>query len=704
MSECSSSSSSNPLSKRISSKKPRIVTYGGPSHSSYGETKKKHQDSKYADVWSDRPRVIRRKARLVQRSEPKPHDDGISRSYVISDPESDSDSEPDLDKDDELLRPNEWQAEIKDIEGRALIRSHFWLSYCSMGKSSEVFDCSITTSPYDWTGLLSTLSKNYLSDVQNELFTSWEQSYTDLKETENALGRSRDWPEATNLKVEIIAKRHATLRFRSQEELSLHQLIDRCSVRSIDDLFHCSSMYRPQRPVSFIPSMFESLAASREILIMASHSIECLQQSGICHDKINILVYDRPRIVKVVPITLSKVVELVGLLDFALRNLLSSWLEGFHLPHHNGPHHVTERHPSALFDLALYTDLLHNGSMTELTCFWSLIARAIDFGIVSFVGSHLSPRIASHLNLSEPKNFPLSVDDQNEAFDREYSFFRGFEYTAVTLECLDDFLRNRDVWVLQNGHHRIQGRAYISTSIEDLSDLWGPILKLDKQTNAEDQSMGCYYALGAGAIGSTRDCSDDDIEILPNEILCHYVPSISQMEAGLDLIKEQNGSTLLIGAYTSEGLTISSCPTKQPESLEGILLRPQGTVKSSKFKASTTYSISTGYSGSTIGAARQYQYRDGITQKQRILAKWLKYPGSTHPDSLLMWYGVEVSACTRNARRRQLWEIIRSEAVVQAFHHGLFEWKDPECEMAFHEVLQSDDPRSFSKLYLDQKR
>ena len=651
-----------------------------PSHPRQISFVRTQHDEPYSDgleIHSDRYQSIQGKTKTDSQL--------AFEAFESSDDEDSEDSEPDLDPDDELLQPSEWLSSIKTIERTALQHSYFWQLYNTRVKERELpvnikhssaHHTFIPGTTFDSNGLPSICSVRCLSGIYEELLSVGTLVHFHLSSTR---------PTRTS-KTEV------------RMELSVSQHILKYVGRPTEVLCNILSPHETFLPI--LPGL-ESLVISRQILIAACHSIELLREAGICAGRINVLACDRTRVVKIVPIELAKVVKLLTLLNTTIRCLLWGWLEGFTLGHKDEPCLCTEKQPSTLFDSITYIKIQKDGSMADLEGFWSVLARAIDFSIVSFSGSHLTSNVANHLNLHKQQSFPISIDKRGE----QPSFFTGFEYTPVTLECLDTFLLGRNVWVLQNTHYRIRGNAFVSSSIEDFSDLWGPVVRLDKKTSKKDEPHGCYYALGTGAIGLDRNRVDVEVQILPNEILCHYVPSILQMESELDLIDENETAMLLIGAPVSTGLSVAdSCPIKQLESLKKVPLRPRGTTGPSRFKASTTYAINAGYSGSSVGVARQYQYRDGMTQKQRILAKWLKSPGSTHPDSLLMWHGLEISACTKNARRRQLWDIIRSEPVVRAFKHGLFEWKEPECELAFDEVLFSEDPKSFSKLYLGQKR
>ena len=602
---------------------------------------------------------------------------------ILDDEADHGDSGPDFDSDDDLLRPGEWLASIKTIEKEALDHSYFWKLY-RMSHSDFTINLNyslpkhtfIPGSVFDSNGLPSVCSVRCLSTIWSELRSVGKSAHSHLSSVKSA----------------------SSIVFETRRELSVSQHILRYVSQPAKNLYDILSPNDTYLPV--LPGL-ESLVLSRQILVTACHNIELLQDADVCINKINIIACDRPRVVKIVPIELSKIVKLITLLNMTIRCLLWGWLEGFRLPHHEGPCLTSEKRPSTLFDPVTYIKLQQHGSMRDLECFWSVVARAIDFGVVSFAGSHLTPTISNRVNLNKQQSFPISVNDNHSRYS---DYFDGFEYTPITLQCLDGFLLNRNIWVLQNCHFRITGSAYVSTSIEDLSDVWGPITKLDKLMSNTDERAGCYYALGNGAIGSVQGCDKANVQVLSTETLCHYVSSVSRMEAELDLIDENKSTSLLIGNLVPGGLSlVNSCPTRQPESLSGIPLRPRGTIESRKYKASMTYTINAGYSNTSIGIARQYKYRDGITQKQRILAKWLKSPGSTHPDSLLMWHGLEISACTRNARRQQLWDIMRSEAVTEAFEHSLFEWEDPRCKRAFEEALRDNDPKSFSKLYLSRK-
>ncbi|MCJ1228647.1 hypothetical protein MMC12_005308 [Toensbergia leucococca] len=267
---------------------------------------------------------------------------------------------------------------------------------------------------------------------------------------------------------------------------------------------------------------------------------------------------------------------------------------------------------------------------------------------------------------------------------------------------MDTFLDGKEVWVLGNTEYEDQGPASILTSIDDLADIWGPIWKLKKGHDSSDLggSEMCYYAIGAGAIGALPIVEASDPMTIPDVLSCHFVPSLSKMEDGLRAINPDCSKMLLIGALTPKTEFLhAACPYSQSEVLDSLNLRPHGTSKTIRYKDSTTYNIVAGYSGVQVGMAKQYKLRHGVTRKQRLQTKWMLQSGRCNLKNLNLWLGLEVSLCTRNARRRKLFHILGSHTILQYIRHGGFEWCSPECEKKFYESVAHGDFEQFLNLF-----
>jgi hypothetical protein len=100
-----------------------------------------------------------------------------------------------------------------------------------------------------------------------------------------------------------------------------------------------------------------------------------------------------------------------------------------------------------------------------------------------------------------------------------------------------------------------------------------------------------------------------------------------------------------------------------------------------------------------FGVAWKFKKRNGSTLKEALLAAWLNEPEKRNPSILRYRLGVEISACTRNARRVPLSYLLASSSIRNYLKGIQFEWPSDECRNAYFEALQNRDPKSFESLY-----
>jgi len=93
-----------------------------------------------------------------------------------------------------------------------------------------------------------------------------------------------------------------------------------------------------------------------------------------------------------------------------------------------------------------------------------------------------------------------------------------------------------------------------------------------------------------------------------------------------------------------------------------------------------------------------------VTLKEALIGTWINEPICRNPQVIENWLGVEVSACTKNARRRRLRQILGS-SVMKGYLEGIkFEWHDPDCKSRYFQAVRSDEPLVFQKLYCDSDK
>ncbi len=87
------------------------------------------------------------------------------------------------------------------------------------------------------------------------------------------------------------------------------------------------------------------------------------------------------------------------------------------------------------------------------------------------------------------------------------------------------------------------------------------------------------------------------------------------------------------------------------------------------------------------------------TWKEFIIETWKNDPRRRVARILEFWLGVEVSMCTRNARRQRLITLLGSDTMQTYLKSLSLEWTDPQCETEFYAALSNTDYTAFRTLW-----
>jgi hypothetical protein len=193
------------------------------------------------------------------------------------------------------------------------------------------------------------------------------------------------------------------------------------------------------------------------------------------------------------------------------------------------------------------------------------------------------------------------------------------------LQCLDAFHQGMPIWAFTSNTWQPQKPLYLSTRMQTFADIWGPLWKM--QSLQEDFSG-------------------------------------SEMISNASTIKFNGTETLLIGAICTakrELAANSDCQTAISNVREHLKdlgrLSPLGATKSYLFNDSTQFQLQVGYSGINGAITTQYKRVPGQSLKDVLIELWDK-PDIRNPELLIDLYGLEVSLCTRNARRVSLSHVL----------------------------------------------
>ncbi|KAI9672654.1 MAG: hypothetical protein M1831_000089 [Alyxoria varia] len=329
---------------------------------------------------------------------------------------------------------------------------------------------------------------------------------------------------------------------------------------------------------------------------------------------------------------------------------------------------------------------------------WRRLIMTLDISIVSYCGTHQERFDLQYL--SEDLNFATITP----AWTCDVLASKRIMLRRRRLQCLNRMLQT-EVWVFEDGSHWKENDAlYLSTSLEVLSDVWGPSWAVKP---SEDSPNAVEVQIGLGRLA--RWAVHQNVpELLEGEVFSHWIPH-GEERPKRDLGNFSTDANLLIGAITEVEQTTSQlkesrdCKTRSNNVIRNIRqehrLEEIGTSSDEKYLAHECVTAQFGYSGVTVGSQRVYKRRSGVTLKQAICESWKNNHSSRNPAILHHWLGVEVSFCSNNARRRRLKDILGSTTILHWLDSCKTSSDAMPCEQAFRDSLASKDPHAFYMLW-----
>ena len=297
----------------------------------------------------------------------------------------------------------------------------------------------------------------------------------------------------------------------------------------------------------------------------------------------------------------------------------------------------------------------------------------------------------------------IASSDSPEKLPLEYGtgIIPDICWTPQYLGCMNELIRQR-VWVLMpdsaelsTDSHNSTQRAYIRTKIIDLARIWGPIWKLSEL----EGSSWIWYRLPGGYIGQSPKLQSPR---RPDESPCHFSKDPRAFGRCHDMRLEIPRTTyLLIGqSLPSELVEQPSCQIHPERALQGLSLQTVGTLRPFRYKDSTTVQVGLRQGGASANWSIQFKTNPGVLAKDSLLQRWKFEPAFRNPRLLLLWYGIEISLCTRNARRCRVVDLLRSQVIIQYLEavYRPQEGSDDHVSAMFS-TLRSSNPFAFVELY-----
>jgi len=512
------------------------------------------------------------------------------------------------------------------------------------------------------------------------------------------------------------------------------------SLLASDEPYHFQTMIDNLDVITLV-----KLSSSRRLLhLLECYNIICrtgkslarLRNAGYLVDALTLLAMDRDfyrsRVAKMIQIPVQKIVNLGLTFEFTLESVLSkisTLLSGQDNPNivdsivqRQADSHSLTAHCEEILDyMNIKPPRPHDNRIRPLPetrpFTWDCAVQALQLGVLSYAGAHIQQfdeeLIGSHVAEFQ---LPTRINYQDEFLQGLSS--RPFNVSARLrrrkFQCLDKLLRGSQPWVFHDSIFTMGNEPlHLSATIGALTDVWGPSWKILGERGTIQR-----YDIGNGSIipwYESAEIRSINSSIVGSEIHCHW---ISSKDWNLELVKSNQSrlprkyllesDTLLIGANTEFGLNINPECSSSPERLSRLKtqLHDQGALKIPRTYRDKRYidSHAVQLTGTALGIISgsgtvTYKRRVGHTMKDALVERWRHNLRS--PLDLEAFSGVEVSFCTKNARRRRLMHLLSSETMRNYLSTISFNWVSEACEHAYFKALRC--PKSFRRFWKDHK-
>jgi ankyrin repeat protein len=331
----------------------------------------------------------------------------------------------------------------------------------------------------------------------------------------------------------------------------------------------------------------------------------------------------------------------------------------------------------------------------------NVLGALLDLAVVCFAGAHIERFHERYLGL--PSTFVHNIYD-TLVLERRH------------LQCLDQYLKGRMVWVFHEStvqHGSLdQAHLYISTTIYDLHSVWGPVWLtpageqgenglLEGSLSVDQPSFPIgvlRFNLGHGWITPWQPSADEPA-LLEGEIFAHYTEDATELDDVNLIIAHHRSQRFLIGARPRlrtrgycDALRWSTKMRRQGK------LAVLGTSRPSMHLESKSISGGLSFPYVNLSASFVWKRKDGSFLKDRLLASW-QNEEKHDPAIMHSHLGVEISACSGNARRIRLSKILGSRSFENYLHQlgmGPDDWEDHN---SYFVALRDPDSRVFERFY-----
>ena len=341
-----------------------------------------------------------------------------------------------------------------------------------------------------------------------------------------------------------------------------------------------------------------------------------------------------------------------------------------------------------------FEQLAENLSLTAALTRIRKMVLLLDAVLVSYVRSHGSGFDLSYFESElDLQGIPVGMDNF------------GFSFSWVRLACLDAFLDRRKVLVFHlfnEVNHRpgqdLDTGARILTTIQDLTDIWGPVYAVPST-----DGLIKYYGLSKGAICPVKvspGCAT------AGAVNCHYFSRASffvrktskLLSRHEDPLLAEDDKLLIGGGLHENGYCGYSIKDfKQDWALDTSVL---GTHESIWRMESRNLAIGVSkYFGITVSGSQKLVPR--TTLKEHILDKWSTNPARSNPGIMNQYLCIEISHCTGYARRIPLKALMTMSSVVAFLDRQSPRWTSTPWGQSLRAALYSNDEDAIFQTWRD---
>ncbi|KAN0120314.1 hypothetical protein V8E51_002522 [Hyaloscypha variabilis] len=465
------------------------------------------------------------------------------------------------------------------------------------------------------------------------------------------------------------------------------------------------------------------------IIRRTGRSLARLSNAGYLTDALTLLVMDRDscreRVAQTIQIPVHKILNLGLAFEFTLKAVLAELSASHATQDTTSVVDSIVQRQAETHDLTLQCEeLLNSMNMTPQPFIgvvhpytWDCALQSLQLGVLSYAGAHLQrfdlDLIGSYVAYFE---LPIKITYEDEALQHISSRpqIASIKLRRRQFQCLDKLLGGCQPWVF---HHSVFSEdnepLHLSTTVGALSDIWGPSWKILGESGSITR-----YDIGNGSIVPWSENPDQHwtySSTNPSEIYCHWISSkdwneklVEVNQCGLPRKFLLDSDILLIGANMEFGLNINPECSSSPERLSRLKtqLHNQGALKVPRTFRDKRYidSHAVQVTGTALGIISgsgtvTYKRRVGHTMKDALVERWRHNLRS--PLDLEAFSGVEVSFCTKNARRRRLMHLLSSDTMRNYLSTVSFIWVSEACEHAYFKALRC--PKSFRRFWKDHR-